>query len=272
MARGKAGEFRTRAPGRFGGNLDVRELTAGATLYLPVETAGALFSAGDAHAAQGDGEVCINGMEMPADVTLRFKLHKGKHLAGPMVESAECQTPAGAEWIVVESGEDYAIAARNATSRMIDLLVDHWNFSPIHAYLLCSVAMNLRLSQVVNRPMVTISAAIPKSILPVESALLSATPSSGFVELGTMKINNPKVVEELAGLYAVYERALVENDVSVLTALFWDSEHALRFGAGENLYGTEEIQAFRKGSTGGGLGPKHHSAADRKLRGRLMVR
>ena len=68
-----------------------------------------------------------------------------------------------------------------------------------------------------------------------------------------MKINNPEVVEELAGLYAVYERALVENDVSVLTALFWDSEHALRFGAGENLYGTEEIQAFRKARPAAGL-------------------
>ena len=169
VARGETGEFRTRAPGPFGGNLDVRELTAGAILYLPVQIAGALFSAGDAHAAQGDGEVCINGMEMPADVTLRFRLHKEKHLAGPIVESAERQHPQGPEWIVVESGEDYAATVRNATSRMINLLVDQWGFSAIHAYLLCSVAMNLRLSQVVNRPMVTVSAAIPKSVLPVRA-------------------------------------------------------------------------------------------------------
>ena len=68
-----------------------------------------------------------------------------------------------------------------------------------------------------------------------------------------MEINNPGVVEELAELYAVYERALVENEVDTLTALFWDSEHALRFGAGENLYGTEEIQAFRKARPAAGL-------------------
>ena len=61
------GEFRTRAPGVFGGNMDVRQLTRGATLYLPVQVEGALFSCGDAHAAQGDGEVCINGIEMLKD-------------------------------------------------------------------------------------------------------------------------------------------------------------------------------------------------------------
>ncbi len=76
VAPAEPGEFRTRPPGVFGGNMDVRELCAGATLYLPVLNRGALFSAGDAHAAQGDGEVCINGIECPADVTLRFHLQK----------------------------------------------------------------------------------------------------------------------------------------------------------------------------------------------------
>jgi acetamidase/formamidase len=72
----------------------------------------------------------------------------------------------GEAWIVVESGSDAVAAARTATSRMIDLLVDRWNFTAIHAYLLCSVAMHLRLSQVVNEPMFTVSAAIPKHVLP----------------------------------------------------------------------------------------------------------
>jgi acetamidase/formamidase len=67
---------------------------------------------------------------------------------------------------VIESAADAINAARAATSRMIDLLVERWGFEPIHAYLLCSVAMNLRLSQVVNEPMVTVSAAIPKHVLP----------------------------------------------------------------------------------------------------------
>ena len=69
-------------------------------------------------------------------------------------------------WIVVESSADAVMAARTATSRMIDLLVDRWGFSEVHAYLLCSVAMNLRLSQVVNEPMFTVSAAISKHVLP----------------------------------------------------------------------------------------------------------
>ncbi len=167
VAPAEEGEFRTRPPGIFGGNMDVRELSQGATLYLPVLNRGALFSAGDAHAAQGDGEVCINGIECPADVTLRFRVHKQRALAGPVVESAAYPVHAEAEaWIVVESGADAIAAARAATSRMIDLLVDRWKFSAVHAYLLCSVAMHLRLSQVVNEPMFTVSAAIPKHVLP----------------------------------------------------------------------------------------------------------
>jgi acetamidase/formamidase len=162
------GEFRTRPPGVFGGNMDVRELCSGATLYLPVLNTGALFSAGDAHAAQGDGEVCINGIECPADVTLRFQLHKRQSLPGPMIESAAGVEPDAQSdaWIVVESRTDAIAAARAATSRMIDLLASRWGFSEVHAYLLCSVAMRLRLSQVVNEPMFTVSAALSKRVLP----------------------------------------------------------------------------------------------------------
>jgi acetamidase/formamidase len=168
VAGAEDGEFRTRPPGPFGGNMDVRELSSGATLYLPVFNSGALFSAGDAHAAQGDGEVCINGIECPADVTLRFHVHKNRALAAPMIETAAPRSPEPDEgsWIVVESATDAVAAARAATSRMIDLLAAKWGFSEVHAYLLCSVAMNLRLSQVVNEPMFTVSAAISKRVLP----------------------------------------------------------------------------------------------------------
>jgi acetamidase/formamidase len=168
VAGAEDGEFRTRPPGAFGGNMDVRELCTGATLYLPVFNRGALFSAGDPHAAQGDGEVCINGMECPADATLRFKIHKQRALRGPLIESAESVCPDGAadSWVVVESGVDTLAAARAATSRMVDLLWEHWGIEPVQAYVLCSVAMKLRLSQVVNEPMITVSAALAKHILP----------------------------------------------------------------------------------------------------------
>jgi acetamidase/formamidase len=166
VAPAEHGEFRTRPPGVFGGNMDVRELSSGSTLYLPVQQPGALFSCGDAHAAQGDGEVCINGIECPAQVTLRFHLHKGQELDGPLVESAAAVRPVGASWVVVESASDAMVAARDATHRMIDLLVAEWGFWPVQAYLLCSVAMKLQISQVVNEPMITVAAAMEKSVLP----------------------------------------------------------------------------------------------------------
>ena len=167
VAPAKDGEFRTRPPGIFGGNMDVRELCSGATLYLPVQNRGALFSAGDAHAAQGDGEVCINGIECPVDASLRFRVHKQRPLPGPIVESApRVKQDIETAWIVVESATDATAAARAATSRMIDLLADRWELSEVHAYLLCSVALHLKFSQVVNEPMFTVSAAMPKHVLP----------------------------------------------------------------------------------------------------------
>ena len=168
VARAEDGKFRTRLPGPYGGNLDVRELCAGSTLYLPVFNRGALFSCGDGHAAQGDGEVCINGIECPLDVTLRFKLHKRQPLAGPLAEACEACAPDSTAdaWVVVETGIDLEQTSRAATNRMIDLLVTRWGISDVHAYLLCSVALKLRLSQVVNEPVYTVSAALSKQILP----------------------------------------------------------------------------------------------------------
>jgi acetamidase/formamidase len=168
VARADDGAFRTRPPGPFGGNLDVRELCAGSKLYLPVYNKGALFSCGDGHAAQGDGEVCINGIECPLDVTLGFHLHKQYSLAGPIVEASDkaaADSTADA-WVVVETGTDLLATSRAATGRMVDLLVERWGFSDVHAYILCSVALKLRLSQVVNEPVFTVSAALSKQILP----------------------------------------------------------------------------------------------------------
>jgi acetamidase/formamidase len=168
VARAEDGSFRTRPPGPFGGNLDVRELCAGSRLYLPVFNRGAIFSCGDGHAAQGDGEVCINGIECPLDVTLRFHLHKNQPLAGPLVESSEsvARDSSSNSWVVVETGTNLADAARAATHRMIDLLVSRCGMSDVHAYILCSVALRLRLSQVVNEPVHTVSAALAKQVLP----------------------------------------------------------------------------------------------------------
>jgi acetamidase/formamidase len=165
VAPGEPGEFRTRPPGVFGGNMDVRDLSTGSILYLPVQTPGALFSLGDTHAAQGNGEVCINGIECPANVTVRLTLIKAKRLSAPFLESAPSSHGSVGEWIVVESDPDPLAAARRATLRMIDFLVERWDLSAEHAYLLCSVAMDLRLAQVVNTPMVTVCAGLEKSVI-----------------------------------------------------------------------------------------------------------
>ena len=168
VAPAEPGEFRTRPPGVFGGNMDVRDLCSGARLYLPVLNRGALFSAGDAHAAQGDGEICINGIECPSDVTLRFRLHKSKPLTAPVAEAPAGREHAGeaGAWIVIESSTDAAAAARAATSRMVDLLASRWGMRDEHGYILCSAVMNLHLAQVVNEPMFTVTASIPKGVLP----------------------------------------------------------------------------------------------------------
>ncbi len=167
VAPAQNGEFRTRPPGPFGGNIDVRDLTRGATLYLPVMRPGALFSTGDVHAAQGDGEVCLNGIETPATVSLRFRVRRDFALTAPMAESpARPSRAAAGEWLFIEAHADPLQAAATATSRMVDFIVERWGVTPENAYVLCSAVMSLRLSQVVNRPMVTVTAALPKDVLP----------------------------------------------------------------------------------------------------------
>ena len=118
VAPAEDGEFRTRPPGLFGGNLDVRDLVKGATLYLPVLRPGALFSTGDVHAAQGDGEVCINGIETPAEVSLRFTVRRDFALSAPLAETPPHLAPSNAagEWLLIETHADPLQAAATATS------------------------------------------------------------------------------------------------------------------------------------------------------------
>ena len=164
------GEFRTREPGPFGGNLDVRQLTAGATLYLPVGVEGALFSCGDAHAAQGDGEVCLNGIETPSDVRLRLTVRRDFALTAPMAETpatpaAPSDATAGS-WLMIESDRDPVRAAQRALGRMVDFISGRFGLTPENAYVLCSAGMDLKFSQVVNMPVFTVSAVLPKHLFP----------------------------------------------------------------------------------------------------------
>jgi acetamidase/formamidase len=168
VQRAEAGEFRTRAPGPFGGNMDVRHLGAGASLLLPVLTPGANLLVGDCHAAQGDGEVCINGMEAPMDVTLRVELHKRRPLSGPQAVYRGSLVPtryASAPWhLFIESDELPREACRRAVRRAIRYLQERLGITPALAYTLCSVVLDLKISQLVNVPTTTVTAYLPEAI------------------------------------------------------------------------------------------------------------
>jgi formamidase len=173
--------LRTIPPRENGGNIDARQLTRGAKLFLPVAVDGALFSTGDAHYAQGDSECCITAIEMGAAVTVRFAVHKGKaarenirfprfshpgyfvapQWAAPRNFIATTGMPIRADGS--NDGENVTLAAENALLAMIDLLV-HRGYSREQAYVICSVAVDLRISNIVDLPNVTVSAFLPEGI------------------------------------------------------------------------------------------------------------
>ncbi len=169
VAPAEPGEHRTRPPGVFGGNMDVKQLVAGTTLYLPVQVEGALFSAGDSHAAQGDGEVCINAIEMPANAEFEFHVRRDFRIDEPFAETpppaASLPTDRGS-WSFIASRVDPLEAAKSVVNRAIDFLVSQHAFSPEKAYVLCSVALDLHISQWVNQPTVTITGHLPKNLFP----------------------------------------------------------------------------------------------------------
>jgi acetamidase/formamidase len=168
VQRAEAGEFRTRAPGPFGGNMDVRHLGAGARLLLPVFTPGAGLCAGDAHAAQGDGEVSINGMEAPMSVTLRVNLRKDHLLTGPYAVALPALVPprylTKPFHVFIESHEDLREASRAAVRRAMAYLENRLGLSRERALILCSVVLDLKISQLVNAPVSTVSAYLPEAI------------------------------------------------------------------------------------------------------------
>ena len=154
-------------PRRVGGNMDVRDLAAGTALYLPVEVAGALFSVGDTHAAQGDGEVCGTAIESPMRVALRFELQKRTPLAFPRFTTPGPVTnhlDAKGYDVTTGIGPDLMDAARAAVGSMIDLLCGRHGMPAVEAYLLCSVCGDLRISEIVDVPHWTVSFYFPRIV------------------------------------------------------------------------------------------------------------
>ncbi len=137
------GAISTKEPREHGGNLDNKELGAGATLFLPVWVPGANFSAGDGHGVQGDGEVCINALETCLTGTFTFTLHKAAGLAYPRGETAT-------HFISMGMNEDLDLAMKQALRQMIAFICGRTNLSREQAYAFCSLAVDFRVTQTVN--------------------------------------------------------------------------------------------------------------------------
>jgi acetamidase/formamidase len=137
------GRISSRPPGYHGGNLDNKDLVAGSTLYLPVHVAGALVSFGDGHALMGDGEVTGTALETSLRGTFELHVRKGQRIKWPRAE-----TPTA--YIAMGLDEDLDQAARIATREMVDFLVAEKHLSRDDAYMLCSMAGNLRVTQAVD--------------------------------------------------------------------------------------------------------------------------
>src|SRR3989449_9568236 len=163
----EAGGHSTMPPRKNGGNMDIKQLTKGSTLYLPVWVDGALFSLGDGHGAQGGGEVCVTAVESPAQGTLRFGLQPGRRLPEPQLRTTRPPAPGTntAPWYATTAhGPDLFAAAQQAVRHMIDHLATERGFSREEAYIICSVAADLKISEIVDAPNWIVSAFMPDSI------------------------------------------------------------------------------------------------------------
>lgn len=161
-------------PRRVGGNMDIRDLRRGTKLWLPVEVAGALLSLGDTHAAQGDGEVCGTAIESAMDVTLKIEVARGAAPAFPRYETIGPRPgDAGRAGEVATTGigPDLMQACRDAVTGMIDHLSRSRTVSPEDAYMLCSVAADLRISELVDAPNWVVSCVIPRGIFSDRSSV-----------------------------------------------------------------------------------------------------
>jgi len=151
------GRVSSNPPGRHAGNLDNRELTAGSTLYIPVFVPGALFEIGDGHAAQGDGEVDQTAIETALRGRVQLTVRKDMKLTWPRAETAT-------DYITMATDPDLTIATKAAIQEMVDFLVSAKGLTKHQAYQLTSIAGNVAVTQLVDRPNMGVHVKMPKSI------------------------------------------------------------------------------------------------------------
>ena len=154
-------------PSRHGGNMDIKHLVAGTTLYLPIGVEGALFSLGDTHAAMGDGEVCGTAVETAMDVTVRLSVRRGFSIAAPQYEvprGVAADVPETDWHVCTGVGPDLMEAAREATRATISHLEERRGLGRQEAYALASVAADLRIHEIVDAPNWVVGLFLPQAI------------------------------------------------------------------------------------------------------------
>ena len=154
-------------PGPFGGNMDTRHITKGSVLYLPVQHPGALFSCGDAHAAQGDGEVCVTGIECAMYAALRFDLIKGRGIAAPQFQTPGPLTPLvdeGGWYATMGVNTDLMQATKDSVRAMVEHISTTYGIEPVEAYVLASLVVDLKISEVVDAPNWIVTSYLPLAI------------------------------------------------------------------------------------------------------------
>lgn len=167
IAPGAEGQHSVVNPRRVGGNMDARDIGVGSVLYLPVEVSGALFSMGDGHAAQGDGEVCGTAIESPMNVTVRLEVVKNMRLNFPRVSTPGPVTRHldrdGYE-VTTGIGPDLMESAKRAVSDMVGFISETRGLSRAEAYMLCSVCADLRINEIVDAPDWIVSCYFPRVV------------------------------------------------------------------------------------------------------------
>ncbi|NLW23625.1 MAG: acetamidase/formamidase family protein [Tissierellia bacterium] len=161
----KEGEYDTATPWKHGGNMDTADIGIGSTLYFPVNQKGALLALGDCHALMADGEIACSGLEIAAEVILQVDVIKGKEIAWPLVETDDYT-------MVIASGDTLDEAVYAASDEAVKYLAKGLNMSWEEAYILASLAVDIRISQLVD-PKLTVRAVIPKRILETQKIIRS---------------------------------------------------------------------------------------------------
>ncbi len=166
VALPEEGAFDVLPPGKNGGNMDIRHLTAGSILELPVFVQGALFSTGDLHAAMGDGEVCVTAIECPGTARFRFGLKKGSRLGWPRYFCRGDEMAGRGYYTSTGIGSDLMAATKDSVRSMIAHLTESYGLTREEAYVLCSISADLKIHEVVDQPNWVVGTTISLDIFP----------------------------------------------------------------------------------------------------------